>query len=75
MMFPEFPFGVPVDVNLNRSLEAKKLLLESHLSGTCGCFILFVYLGYLWVAEWLEIAENVKAMLSFQASPRHCCWC
>lgn len=45
MIFPEFPFGVPVDINLNGSLEVKKLLLESHLSGACGCFILFCLFG------------------------------
>lgn len=46
MMFPEFPFGVPVDINLNGSLEVKKLLLESHLSGACVLFI-WVIFGWL----------------------------
>lgn len=76
MMFPEFPFGVPVDINLNGRLERlrnfswKVIYQVPVVVSYC-----FVYLGYLWMAEWLEIAESVKAMLSFQASPWHCCWC
>ena len=46
MMFPEFAFGVTVDINLNGSLERLKNFSRKVIyQGACGCLILFCLFG------------------------------